>query len=132
MTSTATFHAIERATERTSFNKKTSVRMIKKALERGIMWDDVSSFEKEYLLNKSKDDKFALYYSGYCFIFSEGNRRCITMFAVPNWFFKKKHYNGKEKIRNTRRYDRNNPQLHYDNTDYRLDSLYFMEEDYDA
>ena len=97
-----TLHALQRTNERTGFNLKTSKRFILTALKRGKGAENFSTREKEYLL-QTEDGKRAIVHNSYCFIVSEENV-CITMFQTPKWFGKKSQYNGKNKIKNAKKY----------------------------
>ncbi|SES90161.1 hypothetical protein SAMN02910413_1177 [Pseudobutyrivibrio sp. C4] len=99
-----TLHSIERTTERTGLNRKASVRMMENAYNRGIDANQFSTVEKEYLERKADDGTIIKYYAGYCFIFScEG--LCITMYKAPTWFGKR-HFDGKNRIRNLKKYNK--------------------------
>ena len=48
----------------------------------------------------------AIAYNNFCYIVSEEGF-CVTLYPLPVWFGKKKHFNGKERIRNMKAYARN-------------------------
>ena len=102
-----TYHSIERAKERLGYNEKVAKKQIKRALERGKTADCFSSWEKNYLENESRENTYAIAYNNFCYIVgSDGT--CVTMYPLPAWFGKKKHFDGKEKIRNAKAYSRYN------------------------
>lgn len=104
-----THHSIERTKQRAKLNNESAMRMIERARARGKGMEDFKSRERDYLLGKSEEEKRALVYDHYCFIFGlEG--KCITMYEVPSWFGKKKNYSGKKAIRNVKKYIRCNPE----------------------
>lgn len=105
-TSYATVHSLERAKERIGFNERKAHKMIDLALERGKSAKDFSSWEKDYLENESKSNTTAIAYNNFCYIVNE-NGFCVTLYPLPSWFGKKKHFNGKERIRNMKVYSRN-------------------------
>lgn len=109
MTSTyeyATYHSIERAKERAGINKKNAENHIKRAITRGKTADQFTSWEREYLQGECTDTTIAIAYNNFCFIVSETGK-CVTMYPLPIWFGKKKHFDGKERIRNMKSYARN-------------------------
>lgn len=102
-----TMHSIKRTKERRNIkNKHSATRKIENALNRGKCAEDFSSWERDYLINESKDNCTAIAYDNYCYIVNE-NGRCVTMYKLPAWFGKKKHFNGKERIRNFKKYSKN-------------------------
>ena len=102
----ATYHSIERAKERFSKNEKTATKNIRLALERGKKATNFASKEREYLENVAKGDVVALAYNNFCYIVNE-NGFCVTMYALPEWFGKKRFYDRKKPIRNVKAYSRN-------------------------
>ena len=103
----ATVHSIDRAKERFCNNEKTATKNIHLALERGKTADEFTSKERDFLINTAQGDVTALAYNNFCYLVnSEGF--CITMYPLPNWFGKKRFYDGKKEIRNPRAYSRNN------------------------
>lgn len=105
--STATVHSIERAKERAGLSEKRASKMIKLAIERGKRAEDFTSWERDYLKGECKGDKTAIAYNNFCYIVDEEGF-CVTLYPLPAWFGKKKHFNGKERIRNMKVYSRNN------------------------
>ena len=104
--SMATIHSIDRAKERAGLNERRAYKMIDLALERGKTAEDFTSWERDYLLNEGKADTTAIAYNNFCYIVSDEGF-CVTLYPLPAWFGKKKHFNGKERIRNMKTYARN-------------------------
>lgn len=104
---TATYHSIIRAKERLGYNEKNALKQINRALERGKTADDFTSWERNYLQNEGSENTYAIAYNNFCYIVG-ADGVCVTMYALPTWFGKKKHFDGKEKIRNAKAYSRYN------------------------
>ena len=98
-----TYHAIQRTKERAGLNKRTGTRFITNAIKRGRGAEAFGSVEREYLRHESKDGYRAIAYNAFCFIVSKDNN-CVTMYPLPSWFGKKRYYQGKLKIRDTKKY----------------------------
>ena len=98
-----TYHSIQRANERTRYNGKAAVRFVERGIERGKTADDFKQNEREYLANCAYDNCTAKAYNGFCLIISEDGD-CVTLYRLPEWFGKKRHYDGKTRIRNVKRY----------------------------
>ena len=98
-----TIHSIQRANERTRYNGKTAVRFVEKGIERGKTAEDFNQDEREYLTNCAYGNCIAKAYNGFCLIISEDGD-CVTLYRLPEWFGKKRHYNRKTRIRNAKRY----------------------------
>lgn len=98
-----TWHGLQRAKKRMGLNERKAESYISNAISRGKGADDFSSWEKNYLLNESNGTTKAVAYNNFCFILGAENV-CVTMFPLPNWFGKKKAFDGKEKIRNRKKY----------------------------
>ena len=107
-----TYHSIERAKERLGYNEKIAIKQINRALERGKTADQFTSWEKRYLESESGDTTYAIAYNNFCYIVGNDGT-CVTMYPLPAWFGKKKHFDGKEKIRNVKVYTRNNTYTDY-------------------
>ena len=107
-----TLHSLERAKERMGMNKKVAVKQIKHALERGKTAKGFSSWEKAYLEKEAYGGCVAIAYNGYCYIFNNDND-CVTMYSLPVWFGKRKHFDGKKRIRNYKSYSKNMMQEYY-------------------
>ena len=104
--SMASLHSIDRAKERTGVNERKAHKMIKRALERGKKAEDYSSWERDYLQGECRENSTAIAYNNFCFIVNEKGI-CVTLYPLPAWFGKKKHFNGKTRIRNLKVYTRN-------------------------
>ncbi len=102
-------HAIERSKERLNQNSKQAMRQIKLALERGKSAKDCTgSIEKKFLLDRCNISAYAVAYNGCCYIFENRTDRVVTVYSLPGWWGKKKHYKGKERIRKAKTYYRLN------------------------
>lgn len=106
-----TSHSISRAKERLHKNKKNACTYIKKAVERGRTADSFTSLERVYLehLQESHSGRKTVIYDRNCFIFSPDGSTCITVFPLPSWFGRKKQFDGKKRIRHSKKYSRNRP-----------------------
>lgn len=99
----ATQHSIDRAMERINLNEREAMRKIDIALQRGKCAENyASSRERKYLENQSHN-AIAVAFDNFCYLFSYQGE-CITVYALPDWWEKKKMYNGKEKIRKPKKY----------------------------
>lgn len=116
--SVATFHSIERAKKRMGINEKKANRVITNAVEKGKRVEDLSSWERNYIGHEAKGDVNAIAFNGYCYIVNEDGF-CVTMYKLPKWFDKKKHYNGKERIRKFKAYSK-----YCDNVEYEDELAY--------
>ena len=105
--SMATVHSVERAKERAGLNERKAYKMIDHALERGKRAEYFTSWERDYLKGECKGNTTAIAYNNFCYIINEEGF-CVTLYPLPAWFGKKKHFNGKERIRNMKVYSRNN------------------------
>jgi len=104
-----TYHCIERIKERCGIKSEETIRKnIAMAMYRGKCAEDFSGRERAYLTEQCRDEYSATAYNGFCYIFSEG-RFCVTVYPLPKWFDKHNRFDGKERIRNQRKYWRNNP-----------------------
>ena len=102
-----TMHSHKRAKERLhSKSLKKSQRQVMNALERGKRAEDFhTSWERRFLELASRDPCYAVAYNQCCYIFSEKDI-CITVYKLPAWFGKRKPCDGKEMIRNAKKYNR--------------------------
>lgn len=98
-----TIHSIERAKERIGLNEKKATKQIALALERGKAAQEFRSMERSFLEGECKYGNTAIAYNNFCYIFSEDGV-CVTLYPLPIWFGKKKQFNGKEKVRNPKKY----------------------------
>jgi hypothetical protein len=103
----ASYHSIVRAKERIGCNEKNALKQINRALKCGKTAQQFTSKERSYLEEKCNEGTYAIAYNNYCYIVSTTGI-CVTVFALPAWFGKKKHYDGKEQIRNAKTYSRYN------------------------
>lgn len=103
----ATHHSIDRAKERCHLkNQRAAERQIEKALKNGRRAEDFSSWERNYLLGEARDDCIAIAYNKFCYIVNSKNA-CVTLYPLPVWFGKKKRFDGKERIRDYKKYQIN-------------------------
>lgn len=102
-----TIHCIDRAKERAGLNEKRAEKMVALAIERGKTADSFTSWERSYLKGEENDNCIAIAFAGYCYLINY-QCECITMYPLPSWFGKKKHFDGKERIRNYKKYCKNN------------------------
>lgn len=102
-----TMHSHQRAKERLhSKNLRKSQRQVLNALERGKRAKDFrTSWERRFLELASRDACYAVAYNQCCYIFSDKNI-CVTVYKLPAWFGKRKPCDGKEVIRNTKKYNK--------------------------
>lgn len=104
----ATLHCNERAMERYNLrNEKAVMKNINRAYLYGKRAEDHTSWERNYLSSKTRPCMVAVEYNGFCYIFNEYGI-CVTMYDLPAWFGKKKRFNGKERIRDFRKYEKLN------------------------
>ncbi|MDE6060874.1 MAG: hypothetical protein K2G31_05330 [Clostridia bacterium] len=108
MNTAVTKHSLEKAKERLGINKNKAETMIANALCRGKTAEHFVAWERSFLVQESKNGCRAIAYNGFCYIVSPLNT-CITLYPLPSWFGHRKHFDGKEKIRNVKRYNK----LHY-------------------
>lgn len=102
-----TAHGLERAKERMGMNKKVATRQIQLAWERGKSAENFNSWERDFLSREKFRNRKVVAYNGYCYIFTLDGY-CLTMYPLPEWFGKKKAYDGKKRIRNYKTYYKNN------------------------
>ncbi len=99
-----TYHSINRAKERAGLNRKKAEKMMELARSRGIGFEDCKwSLDRMFLINRTNEVAVALAYNGYCFIFNRDTADCITMYALPKYFGKKKTFYGNSNKRNAAR-----------------------------
>ncbi len=129
--SSATVHSIERSKERLGLNEKRAEKTIQLAIERGKDYTDFnSSRERKYLEQHTDSEVYAVAYNGYCYIINNTGF-CITVYELPEWFGKKKQYDGKTKIKNMKAYYRNYSDLedvfwYADNADLKDEGLGYV------
>ena len=113
---TKSIHSMERARERCNLkNDEVAARSIDLAYERGRSAGDLASWERNFLLSKSQGNCSAVAYNNYCYIMSDTGV-CVTVYELPRWFGRKKHFDGKARIRDYRKYMRNYADM-YENCD---------------
>jgi len=97
----STTHSEERVVERLGINKKSAIRYIELAVERGITADDCSGKdEAEYLRSKEGRGGYAILYNGNIFVVSTDEYQSVlTAYRAPSWFGKKRRYYQKTRIR---------------------------------
>ena len=98
----ATKHSLEKMKERRGINTKKAERRIEQAVLRGKPFTAFSSKERAFL-QQEEDSCHALAYDGFCYIINERNL-CVTLYPLPEWFSRKKHFVGKKKIRDYKKY----------------------------
>lgn len=105
-TSIVTVHGAIRAKERQNLKNIRSVeKNVQLAIQRGKRAEDCTSWERSFLAQEAREGYTAVAYNSFCYIFGDGGS-CITMYPLPAWFGKKKAFDGKERIRNYKRYYR--------------------------
>lgn len=101
-----TCHSLERAIERLGLNENEAIRFTKMALARGKESKDMPKNEKQYMESKQVEIGIrTVYYNGIMLVFNSWDE-CITMYEAPSWFGRKKHYDGKQEIRDAKKYIR--------------------------
>lgn len=104
-----THHSIDRTMERCNLkSQQAAEKRITLAIQRGKYPDQCTSWERSYLSKEAHDNCTAIAYNGFCFIINESGQ-CVTMHPLPKWFGKKKHFDGKERIRDFKKNYKNNP-----------------------
>lgn len=107
-TNIATIHSINRIKERCNTkNQRKAIKSIRLALQRGKRAGDFTSWERSYLSKEAYDNCVAIAYNDLCYIVNS-EESCVTVYNLPAWFGKKKHFNGKERIRDYKKYCKNN------------------------
>lgn len=105
MNTAVTKHSVEKAKERLGVSRKYAEKRINDAIHRGKTAEDFSSWERSFLEQEGKDGCRALAYNGFCYIISP-LATCVTLYPLPSWFGRKKHFDGKEKIRKPKKYNK--------------------------
>ena len=107
-TTIVTIHGVSRAKERCNVkNVRSAEKNVSLAVQRGKRAEDCTSWEREYLSKEAYDNCIAIAYNNFCYIVN-ADGICVTLYPLPAWFGKKKHFDGKERIRNYKQYCRNN------------------------
>lgn len=100
----STLHGAQRVKERRNLkNTRAAEKQFVLALQRSKTADDYASWERNFLLERCKEDRTAIAYNDFCYIFGH-NGACITLFPLPDWFGKRKHFDGKQRIRDYKKY----------------------------
>ena len=95
-----TYHSIQRTRERTGLSFDGSVKLIEKAVERGMRPAELPGRERRFVERKAEN---IIYYRGYLFVLGD-DEECVTMYEAPNWFCRKGNFDGKTLIRNRKKY----------------------------
>lgn len=104
----ATYHSIHRTMERCNLkNQRATEKRISLAIQRGKYPDKCTSWERSYLSKEAYGNCTAIAYNGFCFIINESGQ-CVTVHELPKWFGQRKHFDGKKRIRNFKKYCKNN------------------------
>jgi len=99
-------HSICRMKDRCSAkNPREADRSIRLAIERGKRAGDLTSWESAYLRNEAHGGCTAVAYNGFCYIVNR-HGICVTVHALPAWFGRRKQFDGKQRIRDGRKYGR--------------------------
>lgn len=86
-----TKHCMNRMKQRMGKKTKNAKRIINLARQRGIRSEECRwSADRRYLEAKESDTVEAIAYNGYCFILEKETKNCITVYALPKYFGKKK------------------------------------------
>ena len=100
-----TRHSIQRAHERLGLNEKRAQRVIALAYTRGKRLGDYRGSDFRYLRSLCEEGHEAVVYQDAIYIFSPDGV-CVTLYPTPRWFGTRRNYDGKERIRNVRRFFR--------------------------
>ena len=107
-TTIVTLHGVDRAKERCNIkNVRSAEKNVTLAIQRGKRAQDCASWERSYLQKEGYNNCNAIAYNNFCYIVNAENV-CVTIYPLPTWFGKKKHFNGKERIRNYKQYCKSN------------------------
>ena len=99
------YHSVNRAMERGRVkNARSAEKRIATALQRGKRASEYSSWERSYLMSRDSGCT-AIAYNNFCYLVNE-NGKCMTLYPLPVWFGKKKRFQGKERIRDMKKYQR--------------------------
>ena len=100
-----TRHSIQRAHERLGLNEKRAQRVIELAYTRGKRMEDFRGSDFRYLLTLCEDGCAPVVYQDTIYIFSRDGV-CVTLYQAPRWLGGRRNYDGKERIRDVRRFFR--------------------------
>ena len=99
-----TNHYIERAKERCSLNIDEAKRLENRARKNGKRTEELTGIQKSYFKIKERTGIEPVLYQGYIFIYS--GETCVTLYEMPEALNRKHYFNGKEQIRNIKKYQR--------------------------
>lgn len=103
-----TLHSMERIHQRLGLNGQRASAFLEAGIAKGKTSEAFRRVdERRYLEEKCGENIIAKVYQGYCLIVDTEWDACITIYKLPEWFGKKQHYYGKEKLRNPAKYLRN-------------------------
>ncbi len=98
-----TIHSIIRANERAGWNYDEAVRFTELAIRNGRRAKELPLRERRFMESRESGPAItSILYNGYIFIVNDDV--CITMYLAPEWFLKKRYYDGKKKVRNVKKY----------------------------
>ena len=107
-TNIVTVHGVSRAKDRRNVkNIRSAEKNVILAIQCGKRAEELSSWERSYLSREAYNDCTAIAYNNFCYIVNSAGS-CVTLYPLPAWFGKRKHFDGKERIRNYKQYCRNN------------------------
>lgn len=87
-----------------SLNLEAAKKLIRRALINGRESSELSSRERAYCQAQITNNRKAIVYAGYGFVFTDENY-CVNMFKLPKWFGKASlYFSGKKGIRNPKKY----------------------------
>ena len=107
-----TKHSIQRAHERLGLNEKRAQRVIELAFTRGKRMEDFRGSDYRYLQTLCEEGVEPVVYNDTIYIFSRDGV-CVTLYQSPRWFGSRRNYDGKERIRNVRRFFREQETVAY-------------------
>jgi len=100
-----TYTSLKKAQDWANLNENSAKKLIRRAAVNG---QDISTLpvkERKFCETQlSNDNRKALVYSGFGFVFTTDNY-CVNMFKLPKWFGKKAlYFDGQTKIKNPKKY----------------------------
>ena len=94
-TTIITHHGADRAKERCNLKSiQAAEKNVNLAIQRGKRAEDLTSWERSFLSKEANSECTAIAYNNFCYIFN-ADGICVTIYRLPAWFGKKKHFNGK-------------------------------------
>ena len=110
----ATFHGLARTMERTGKDELHSINLIQKAWNKGKatneynqLWNLMPKMNGNRTVSEQRLNTEHRVYKGNLFVFSKDGK-LITMFPLPDNYYHKLQFRGKERLRKAKRYDRMN------------------------